>query len=36
MEDTKGKSATKIDEAKKAIEEDVSMGEGPFDEEFGG
>ena len=34
--DTKGKNTTKIDDAKKAIEEDVSMGEGPFDEEFGG
>lgn len=36
MEDTKGKSATKIDEAKKAIEGVASMGEGPFDKEFGG
>lgn len=34
--DTKGKNAAEIDDAKKAIEEDVSMGEGLFDKEFGG
>lgn len=32
----KGKGPPKIEEAKKAIEEDMSLGEGPFDQEIGG
>jgi hypothetical protein len=36
LADTKSKGAAEIDEAKKAIEGDISMGEGPFDQEFGG
>lgn len=32
----KGKGPAKIKEAKKAIEEDMSLGEGPFDQEIGG
>jgi hypothetical protein len=34
--DSKGKGAIDTDEANKYIEENVSMGEGPFDREFGG
>lgn len=36
LADTKAKNAAEIDEAKKAIEEDVSMGAGSFNQEFGG
>lgn len=32
---TKGKNTIEIDDAKKAIEEDASMGKGVFDKEFG-
>jgi hypothetical protein len=34
MED-KGKGPAKIEEAKKAIEDDTPLGEGPFDQELG-
>jgi hypothetical protein len=34
--DTKGKNTAEVDDTKKAIEEDASMGEGLFDKEFGG
>ena len=32
----KGKGPTRIEEAKKAIEDDTLLGEGPFDQELGG
>lgn len=36
LADEKGKGAVEIEAAKKAIEGDVSMGEGPFEQDFGG
>jgi hypothetical protein len=36
LTDEKGKGAMGTKEAKKGIECDVSLGEGPFDLEFGG
>lgn len=32
----KGKEPIEIEEAKKAIEDDTPLGEGPFDQELGG
>jgi hypothetical protein len=36
LTEDKGKWPTKIEEAKKAIEDDTPLGEGPFDQELGG
>jgi hypothetical protein len=36
LADEKGKGAMEIEEAKKTIEGDVSLGKGPFGQEFGG
>lgn len=36
LADEKGKGAVEIEEAKKTIEGDVSLGKGPFGQEFGG
>lgn len=36
LADSKGKVAIDTDETNKGIEENVSMGEGPFHREFGG
>lgn len=35
MTDDKGKGPVEIKDAKKAIEDDMPLGEGPFDQEFG-
>jgi hypothetical protein len=36
MAENKGKGPAKIEEAKKAIEDDTPLGEGPFDQYLGG
>lgn len=36
MVEDKGTGPAKIEEAKKAIEDDTPLGEGPFDQELGG
>jgi hypothetical protein len=35
MVEDKGKGPTKIEEGKKAIEDETPLGEGPFDQEIG-
>jgi hypothetical protein len=36
MVEDKGKGPAKIEEAKKAIEDDTPLGEGPFEQDLGG